>query len=133
MGFWKSKLMRERLSAADQKALDLAGEVKIGDALPPRAALIRLVKAAAQLNDEGVVQPRAVRKGPAPRTPAIMTAGLKKNATARARFAALAPSHKREYIEWIAQAKRAATRERRVGQAVEWIAQGKSRNWKYER
>jgi hypothetical protein len=51
MGFWKSKLMRQRLSAADQKALEQAGQVKTGDALPPRSALVRLVKVAAALNE----------------------------------------------------------------------------------
>jgi uncharacterized protein YdeI (YjbR/CyaY-like superfamily) len=36
-------------------------------------------------------------------------------------------------VEWIAEARQVATRERRIAQAVEWIAEGKSRNWKYER
>jgi len=132
MSFWKPKLMRDRLSAADRKALDRAGEVKIGDALPGRAVLVRLVKVAAQLNDEGVAQPRVARKKPALKTPAYFTAALKKNAAARARFAAFPPSHRREYLEWVTEAKQEETRQRRVAQAVEWIAQGKGRNWKYE-
>jgi hypothetical protein len=41
------------------------------------------------------------------------------------------PSHQREYIEWIAEAKTDETRTRRVDAAVEWIAEGKPRNWKY--
>jgi uncharacterized protein YdeI (YjbR/CyaY-like superfamily) len=43
----------------------------------------------------------------------------------------LSPSQRRDYIEWIAEAKREATRERRIVTAVEWIAQGKPRNWRY--
>jgi hypothetical protein len=133
MGFWKSKLMRERLSAADQHALEQAGQVAIGGTLPDRAALVRLVKAAAAINAEGLVQARAMRKRPVRQAPAYLTAALKKNAKARANFAALPPSHRREYIDWLVDAKQDATRQRRLAQAVQWIAAGKSRNWKYER
>ncbi|HEX5068967.1 MAG TPA: YdeI/OmpD-associated family protein [Vicinamibacterales bacterium] len=133
MGFWKSKLMRQRLSASDQKALEQAGQVKVGEALPPRPALVRLVKVAAALNEEGVVQPRVMRKKAPLKTPAYLTAALRKNPVALARFTAFPPSHRREYIEWIVDAKQEATRERRMAQAIEWIADGKARNWKYER
>jgi uncharacterized protein YdeI (YjbR/CyaY-like superfamily) len=57
---------------------------------------------------------------------------LKKNKTAAKVFAEFSPSCKREYVDWIADAKREETKVRRVTQAVEWIAEGKSRNWKYE-
>jgi hypothetical protein len=133
MGFWKSKLMRERLSAADQQALEQAGQVAIGDQLPNRAALVRLVKVAAAINEEGLVQPRAMRKRPVRPTPAYLTAALRKNAKARANFAVLPPSHRREYIDWLVDAKQDATRQRRLAQAIDWIAAGKARNWKYER
>ena len=132
MGFWKSKLMRERFSAADKQTLERAGQVAIGDKLPNRAALVRLVKAAAAINEEGLVQPRAVRKKAALPTPAYLTAALRNNARARANFAALPPSHRREYVEWLVDAKQDATRQRRLEKAVEWIAAGKSRNWKYQ-
>jgi len=58
---------------------------------------------------------------------------LKKNKSAAKRFDAMSPSCRREYIEWIADAKRDETREKRVATAMEWIAEGKSRNWKYEK
>jgi uncharacterized protein YdeI (YjbR/CyaY-like superfamily) len=45
----------------------------------------------------------------------------------------MSPSHKREYIEWITEAKRDETRKRRVAAAVEWIAEGRIRNWRYVR
>jgi uncharacterized protein YdeI (YjbR/CyaY-like superfamily) len=64
--------------------------------------------------------------------PAEFRAALDKNAKASAGFTALSPSCKREYIEWIADAKRAETREKRIASAVEWIQQGKQRNWKYQ-
>ena len=45
----------------------------------------------------------------------------------------MSPSHKRDYIEWITEAKTDETRARRLAQALEWMAEGKFRNWKYER
>lgn len=45
--------------------------------------------------------------------------------------AAFSPSHKREYVEWVTEAKSEETRNRRLVHAVEWMAQGKPRNWKY--
>jgi uncharacterized protein YdeI (YjbR/CyaY-like superfamily) len=64
--------------------------------------------------------------------PKDLTAGMKKNRAAAATFAKLPPSGKREYVEWITQAKRDETRQKRVATALEWLAEGKSRNWKYE-
>ena len=62
-----------------------------------------------------------------------LAAALKKNAKARATFDGFAPSYRHDYIEWINEAKREDTRQRRLEQAVEWLAEGKPRNWKYMR
>jgi uncharacterized protein YdeI (YjbR/CyaY-like superfamily) len=58
---------------------------------------------------------------------------LSKSKKAHAAFAGFSPSHKREYLEWITEAKSAGTRARRLQTAIEWMAEGKSRNWKYVR
>ena len=58
-------------------------------------------------------------------------AAIKKNKKALAGFEAFSPSNKRDYIEWITDAKGEDTRDRRIAQAVEWMAEGKPRNWKY--
>ena len=63
--------------------------------------------------------------------PPDLAAALKKNAQARATFDGFSPSHKKEYIEWIVEAKRDETRQRRLSQAIEMLAEGKTRNWKY--
>jgi len=65
--------------------------------------------------------------------PADLAAALKKNKKALATFEAFSPSHRREYVEWITEAKQEATRQKRVAQAALWLAEGKSRNWKYQR
>ena len=67
--------------------------------------------------------------------PADLAAALagRGQARARATWEKLAPSHRREYLEWITEAKTAPTRARRLATTLEWLAEGKSRNWKYER
>jgi uncharacterized protein YdeI (YjbR/CyaY-like superfamily) len=69
---------------------------------------------------------------PAPQASPEFAAALKRNKKAAAVFEAFSPSCKREYVEWIAEAKREETRDKRIAQAVEWIAEGKQRNWKYQ-
>jgi uncharacterized protein YdeI (YjbR/CyaY-like superfamily) len=100
--------------------------------LPARSKLMKLVKDAAKLNESGAVVPRAPRSAPRPvQVPPELSKALHKNAKARAVFEAFPPSHKREYVDWIVEAKTEETRQRRLDQAIEWIAEGKQRNWKY--
>ena len=63
--------------------------------------------------------------------PSELKRALSENKKAAAIFDAFPPSHRREYAEWIAEAKREETRKRRVERAIEWISSGKSRNWKH--
>jgi uncharacterized protein YdeI (YjbR/CyaY-like superfamily) len=69
---------------------------------------------------------------PATEVPIELSAALKKNKVAAKVFADFSASCQREYVDWITEAKRAETKEKRVAQAVEWIAEGKQRNWKYQ-
>ena len=130
-GFWKGGLVLD--GNAERTAMGHFGRLTSLDDLPADKTLIGYVKKAAALNDSGVKAARASRaqKKPA-RTPADLAARLARNAAARKTFAALSPSHKREYIEWITEAKTDATREKRVATTLVWLAEGKSRNWKYQ-
>ncbi|MDP3675903.1 MAG: YdeI/OmpD-associated family protein [Novosphingobium sp.] len=78
-------------------------------------------------------QPRKAKSAPKPEIamPDDFATALAEGA-AKENFERFAPSHCREYLEWITTAKAEATRARRIAQAVEWIAEGKKRNWKYE-
>src|SRR6185436_7081099 len=124
-GLWKDKLVRARGGASAAKVLDAAGKVASVDELPDEAALGQLIKLAAELNEQGV---REVRKTPRPKGPVEVPDDLKKtldkNKKAKAVFDAFSPSHKREYVEWITEAKQAATRARRLEQAIAWMAEG---------
>jgi len=65
------------------------------------------------------------------RVPDDLAAALAGNAKARATFDGFPPSQQREYVDWLTEAKREETRQRRLAQAIEWLAEGKPRNWKY--
>ncbi len=101
--------------------------------LPGKRVLAGYIKQAMKLIDEGVT--RAPTKAAQPKAPLTvpddLAAALAKNRKALATFDAFAPSHRREYVEWITEAKRDATRQRRLAQAIEWLVEGKTRNWKY--
>jgi len=129
VGFWNRALKIER----DPGAAGQFGRItSLGD-LPSDAVFVGYVREAKRLADEGIrLAPVRKSKKPLP-VPAPLTAALKRKRGALARFEALSPSQRRNYSEWIGDAKTDATRDRRIATAVEWIAEGKSRNWKYER
>jgi uncharacterized protein YdeI (YjbR/CyaY-like superfamily) len=132
-GFWKGSLVTGGPRSAD--AMGHFGRLTKTSDLPSKKVLAGYIKKAALLNEQGVKEPRAKRKA-APKAltiPADLAAAFKKSKKAQAGFDALSPSHKREYLEWITEAKAEETRTRRLVQAIEWMAEGKSRNWKYER
>jgi uncharacterized protein YdeI (YjbR/CyaY-like superfamily) len=130
-GFWKSSLVLEGPGADD--AMGHFGRITSVKDLPPERELAGYVKKAAKLNDEGI---KVAKKPAAPkkplRVPADFAAIMKKTPAARKTFDAFSPSQRREYVEWVTEAKADATRQNRMATAIEWLSQGKSRNWKYE-
>ncbi len=120
--------------AAKDGAMGQFGRITALADLPPRARLSRLLREAARRNASGVKAPRPVRKArPEAVVPPDLARALRGNARARATFEAFPPGKRRDYVEWIVEARAAETRARRLGQAVAWMAEGKGRNWKYER
>ena len=128
-GFWKGSLIVENPSA---EAMGQLGRIRSVRDLPSKKTLIAWIRKGMALNEQGVKVPRAsTPKKREPKVPADLEKELRRSARARAAFAAFSPSHRREYVEWIEEAKRPGTREKRVATAVAWMAEGKSRNWKY--
>lgn len=128
--FWKQKLV---FGADDTRWSGELSKLTTKADLPAKRALAGYIRKAMALNDAGVKIER-VRREPAPiRVPADLASALKRNGRAQTAFNDFSPSHKREYIEWLTEARSDETRTRRLMQAVEWIAEGKSRNWKYEK
>ena len=101
--------------------------------LPPEDALTALIRRAAEAAAETLEQRPKKAAKPAVEPPADLLAALDANSAARATFDAFPPSCRREYVEWVVEAKRAETRAKRIAQAAEWMAEGKRRNWKYEK
>jgi uncharacterized protein YdeI (YjbR/CyaY-like superfamily) len=129
-GFWKAELVLDEVPA-ERDAMGHMGRVTSVKDLPPKKEFTRLLKKAAKLNEEGVKVERVRKKKPSLETPPDLAAALKKSKKASSTWDGFAPSHRREYIEWIIEAKTDATRQKRLAQAIEWIADGKQRNWKY--
>jgi uncharacterized protein YdeI (YjbR/CyaY-like superfamily) len=132
-GFWKGALMFP--GTDEREAAGHFGRITSVEDLPSKKVLSDYVKQAMQLNDDGAKTPARAK----PDTPRVLVvpdyfqAALRARDEAREHFDAGSTSFKREYVDWLEEAKTDATRLRRMDQAIEWIAEGKGRNWKYEK
>lgn len=132
--FWKGSLIVD----GKENSVDSRGQfgriTSLKD-LPPKRVLLEYIKRAKQLNDEGVKIPRTAPRSEKEKlsVPDFFVAALKKNKKALTTFDAFPYSKKKDYVEWLTEAKTHETRQRRLQTSVEWLAEGKSRNWKYER
>lgn len=135
LGFWKGRLMSDPEGIIPPVGETSMGGLKIASEkdLPSDQVMVAYVREAIRLNEERVNPQRAPRAKPRPEAevPPDLAAALTRTAGAKKAFAGFSPSQRREYIEWITEAKQEATRRKRLTQAVEWIAEGKPRNWKY--
>jgi uncharacterized protein YdeI (YjbR/CyaY-like superfamily) len=131
-GFWHGEQVAE--AGKGHEAMGQFGRIASLKDLPAKGELAKMVKKAAALIDAGVKPARAVKAAPKPvlAPPLELAEALARNASARRTFEAFSPSQRREYIEWIVEAKRDDTRARRLAQTIEWLQEGKTRNWKYE-
>ncbi|HMO81091.1 MAG TPA: YdeI/OmpD-associated family protein [Pyrinomonadaceae bacterium] len=132
-GFWKQTLLEHDAMPKDRNTLSAFGKITSLKDLPSDKELVSLIHKAMELNEQGIKAP----KKPATAkkelvVPEALEKALAKNKKAREHFANFSYSKKKEYAEWIADAKTDATREKRLATAVEWISDGKGRNWKYE-
>jgi uncharacterized protein YdeI (YjbR/CyaY-like superfamily) len=138
-GFWKGSLLAAEepdLAEPEKPAMGQLGRITALSDLPDEETMLRYVRKAAALNDQGVKAPNRAKKPPASRDleiPDDLLAALRTNPQAAAAFEGFSFSNKKEYVEWLTEAKSEATRKRRLETAVEWIAEGKIRNWKYVR
>lgn len=140
-GFWGEEIgavLRENKAVKDG-AMGTLGRITGLKDLPAEKAMLTWIRQACEFVDSGrhtspISARRKVVKAPKhiPDAPPQFTRALNKNKKASAVFAAFSPSCKLEYVEWIAEAKRPETRDKRIATAVEWIAEGKQRNWKYQ-
>ena len=135
-GFWKASLMKDKTltkNAESESAMGHYGKITSLKDLPSDKKIIAHIKEAMMLNEKGIkLPPRKVTTAKKEIVaPVYFLKQLKKNKKAFATFESFSPSHKREYVEWITEAKTDETKKRRIETAIEWMSEGKSRNWKY--
>ncbi len=132
-GFWKASLLLDDKDAKAQEAMGHFGRITSVADLPSKRTLIGYIKKAMALNEQALQPPRPPKRPKKPlAVPAYFMTALKKKKEALATYESLSPSHKREYVEWITEAKSEDTRRRRLEQALEWMSEGKTRHWKYQ-
>jgi len=133
-GFWKASLMKDKTlveNAKSESAMGHLGNITSLKDLPSDKKMIAYIKEAMKLNESGakVEKPKMAKKEIP--MPDYFGRALSKNKKAKKAFDDFSPSHRREYLEWITEAKTEVTRKKRMTKALEWLEEGKARNWKY--
>jgi uncharacterized protein YdeI (YjbR/CyaY-like superfamily) len=136
-GFWKASLLMDPdgiLHLAERNSMGHLDRLTSLRDLPADKIMVAYLREAALLNKNKI---KVLRPKTAPKKelsmPALLAAALKKNKKASAFFESFSPSGKRDYMEWIGEAKTEETQNKRLATAIEWISEGKSRNWKYKK
>jgi uncharacterized protein YdeI (YjbR/CyaY-like superfamily) len=135
MSFWKASLMKDPVlmeNATSETSMGHLGRITSLKDLPSDKKIAGWIKEAMLLNDKGI---KVAKPKPAERkeliVPDYFTKALNKNKAAKNTFENFAYSHRKEYLQWITEAKTEETRNKRMASAIEMLAEGKSRNWKY--
>ena len=132
LNFWRGQELESRHDTVG--AMGQFGKIRSLEELPPNAELDRLIREAAELAEAGP-SPRKPKHEPRPAAEIHpeFAAALEAAPTAKATFESFPPGQRREYADWIAEAKQDATRQKRIATAIDWLGEGKRRNWKYEK
>lgn len=129
-GFWYRDAME---TGKEGEAMGQFGRIASLTDLPDAAAMEAQIRAAVALIESGDIPKRAAKQPkPEAQIPSALAEALARDPEAAANFDAFSPSARRDYCDWIAEAKRDATRDKRIAEAVGWIREGKKRHWKYE-
>jgi uncharacterized protein YdeI (YjbR/CyaY-like superfamily) len=137
MSFWKASLMKDPVlmeNAKSEISMGHLGRITSLKDMPADKKIIAWIKEAMALNDKGIKLP-AKQKVTTKKelvVPDYFIKALSKNKKALQTFEAFSYSDKKEYVEWIIDAKTDVTRDKRIATAIEMMAEGKSRNWKYK-
>ena len=131
LNFWRGQELESRHDTVG--AMGQFGKIKSLEELPSDAELDRLIREAAELAEAGP-SPRKPKHEPRPAAEIHpeFAAALDAAPAAKATFDSFPPGQRREYADWIAEAKQDATRQKRIATAIDWLGEGKRRNWKYE-
>jgi uncharacterized protein YdeI (YjbR/CyaY-like superfamily) len=138
-GFWKAALMKDASKlvgmAKTEVAMGHMGRLESVKDLPSDKVMLAYIKEAMKLNEENIRLP-AKKKTAEPKelkVPDFLKTALQKNKKAKTTFDAFSYTNKKEYVDWLNEAKTEATREKRLNEAIEWMNEGKIRHWKYQK
>ena len=138
IGFWKASLMKDAAlmqNAQSEVSMGHAGKITSLKDMPSDKKLTGYLKEAMKLNDDGI---KVIKKPVSAEkkeivVPEYFLKALAKYKKAKEVFEGFAYSHRKEYVQWITEAKTDTTREKRIAEAIGMIAEGKGRNWKYQK
>lgn len=134
LGFWlhdEMKTLKNVETDVEKTNMFSLGKISKIEDLPSKPLLKKMILEAMELTDMGVTLKKAAPSKTETEVPDYFQNSLKQNKTALEVFTKGSPSFRKEYINWLTEAKTEATRNKRMEQAIEWIAEGKARNWKY--
>ncbi|QJB69842.1 YdeI/OmpD-associated family protein [Parasphingorhabdus halotolerans] len=129
-GFWEG-LNVEIPKSKD--AMGHLGRIRSLDDLPSDKEMLAMIRSVIkQMEHPEKAKAKPIKRPvKVPPMPDDFAAAIAAKSKAQETYDGFAPSHKRDYLEWVIDAKRDETRQKRIKQAVEWMAEGKDRNWKY--
>jgi len=133
IGFWKGELILGKRAGSDG-GMGHFGKITSLKDLPSDKQFVEYVRKAAALNKQGIKKPADLKpKSARPELtiPEYFRTALRKNKKATATFAGFSYTNKKEYLDWLSEAKREETRAKRLKNTIDWLAEGKPRNWKY--
>lgn len=139
-GFWKFSLLKDPDGYLEERfnqggeAMGNLGKITSLHDLPPDRIIIDFIKQAKKLNDDGIKLPPRPKKAQKELSiPEYLMEALAQNKNALNTFNNFSNSNKREYVDWINEAKTEKTKNERIATAILWMSEGKIRNWKYVR
>ncbi len=133
IGFWKARLINDPQQAikfGDGTAGSFGQLTSVND-LPDDGILKDFIHQAMVLNETGTKVEKKASEKKELVVPDYFIEILEANPIAKATFDNFSNSHKREYVEWITEAKTDATRQKRIETSLQWLTEGKNRMWKY--
>ncbi len=138
-GFWLGSLLTDPdhvlASGTEKNSMGQLGRITKIEDLPSEEKLVGFIHEAMRLIDKGIKPIKeSVSKEPKELiVPEYFTQAINTNPLALETFGRFSYSQKKEYVEWITEAKSETTRNKRMEQAIEWMEEGKQRNWKYQK
>lgn len=109
------------------------GQLKSMNDLPPDRIILGYIRQAVKLNSKAIKVPRRTGRTEkkALKVPKYFKDALVKNRMALKTFESFSYTNKKDYVDWMTEAKTEETRIKRLVNSIDWLSQGKIRNWKY--